>query len=111
MIELKPCPFCGGKAKMKHGYSGGDAGFYVSCDCGVKTEVMACCYFPMDKAAKIWNSRAETIDPQELVIPPDEHYRCRRCRKDIVGSGYYCWYCGAHLYKGGFFDQMGEIEK
>ena len=21
-IELKPCPFCGGEAKMKHGYPG-----------------------------------------------------------------------------------------
>ena len=49
----------------------------------------------------------ETIDPQEILLP-DEHYRCRRCGKDVVGSGYYCWYCGAHIARGGYFDKKGE---
>ena len=25
------------------------------------------------------------------------HQLCPACGKDVIGSGYYCWYCGQHL--------------
>lgn len=54
-IELKPCPFCGSKAKlMRVG-----AGRIVKCEgCGVSTSFLA------DDAAQAWNARA--IDRDEL---------------------------------------------
>lgn len=53
--ELKPCPFCGGKAKLKHikGY-----GYYIRCDgvgCGLQvyTHPVKNKY----KAIEVWNRR------------------------------------------------------
>ncbi len=60
-IELKPCPFCGSKAKlMRVG-----AGRIVKCEgCGVSTSFLA------DDAAQAWNTRA--IDRDELLKVADE---------------------------------------
>lgn len=61
MNELKPCPFCGSKAKlMRVG-----AGRIVKCEgCGVSTSFLA------DDAVKAWNTRA--IDRDELMAIADE---------------------------------------
>lgn len=60
MSELKPCPFCGSKAKlMRVG-----AGRIVKCEgCGVSTSFLA------DDAAQAWNTR---IDRDELLKIADE---------------------------------------
>jgi Lar family restriction alleviation protein len=48
-IELKPCPFCGGKAEMK-----GVVVAYVKCsNCKAETG----CYEKEDEAAGAWNRR------------------------------------------------------
>lgn len=81
-IELKPCPFCGSKAKlMRVG-----AGRIVKCEgCGVSTSFMA------DDAAQAWNARA--IDRDELLEVADEcdradvdgvTYWAKRIRKAVV---------------------------
>ena len=50
MIELKPCPFCNGKAKMM-----GITFVYVKClNCGVETMG----YKEEEDAAFAWNQRA-----------------------------------------------------
>lgn len=61
MSELKPCPFCGSKAKlMRVG-----ACRIVKCEgCGVSTSFLA------DDAAQAWNTRA--IDRDELLKIADE---------------------------------------
>jgi len=56
--ELKPCPFCGGKAKLAS---------YRSCDCcGKAYNAAVCCpscmaevshYDTDDEAVEVWNSR------------------------------------------------------
>lgn len=61
MSELKPCPFCGSKAKlMRVG-----AGRIVKCEgCGVSTSFLA-----DDAAQALWNTR---IDRDELLKIADE---------------------------------------
>lgn len=52
MIELKPCPFCGGEAKIHVGYDHS----YVRCEnqeCLVKTRR----YDSIEKATDAWNRR------------------------------------------------------
>jgi len=64
---LKPCPFCGGRAKLYHrgdttGWQGTD---WVCCendDCGCGT----CCHETAESAISAWNRRAI-----EAATPPD----------------------------------------
>ena len=51
---LKPCPFCGGEAKI-YSYSGKDTTRYVSCSvCHIGTERMR-----VEKAMELWNRRVK----------------------------------------------------
>lgn len=52
-IDLKPCPFCGGKA---HQRCGGPGNHYVKCfDCGVSTDDGS-----QERAVAAWNRRCTT---------------------------------------------------
>lgn len=61
MIELKPCPFCGGEAKLISYHASmwidNPTDSFVKCkDCGATTIH----YFPTEeKAIEAWNRRAE----------------------------------------------------
>lgn len=59
--ELKPCPFCGGKAK---GYWSSDVNwFYVICKCcGAKTRPLPF----WDTAMALWNKRANDINIENM---------------------------------------------
>lgn len=62
MDELKPCPFCGGKAELKKETVWTRTEVYVKCtECWAMTKsVMADAeYCANDKAAEMWNRRAE----------------------------------------------------
>ena len=54
--ELKPCPFCKGRAEIiKCGLFGNDAGYYPKCKkCGCELKV----YVTKQGAEKAWNRRA-----------------------------------------------------
>lgn len=62
-MNLKPCPFCGSKAELKHGTSAiFDTYAYVQCkDCGAKTYdmYMSTAYSCDDKVIELWNRRSE----------------------------------------------------
>ena len=62
MAELKPCPFCGGKAELKHRLIFGIEHSMIqcqSCGCG-SAEVQANVGFCADdRAAEAWNRRAD----------------------------------------------------
>lgn len=85
--ELKPCPFCGGEARMHVAFaSGGDhsVGVYVEClECrswsGTKWGDGA-----QEKAAEAWNRRANDCDREELLALADEleGMDCRTCPAD-----------------------------
>ncbi len=59
-VELKPCPFCGGEAKMldlRKAHLG--VFYFVECrerKCQVKTRYLC----TEEEAAEVWNRRAET---------------------------------------------------
>ena len=61
MPELKPCPFCGGKAELHHKYELFIGYSYICCTkCGVKTEEVPMSYRDSsdEKATEAWNRRA-----------------------------------------------------
>ena len=48
---LKPCPFCGGKAKERYEYLNG---VFVQCnECGISTHIFS----SQDAATRAWNRR------------------------------------------------------
>lgn len=52
--KLKPCPFCGGEARIKNFYGNR----FVQCeDCRTTTSV----YSKKEKAIAVWNTRTNTI--------------------------------------------------
>lgn len=63
MIELKPCPFCGGTAKMRHD-SDGPGYSYVECEkCRMKSvRFMRAFERASDEAAAdFWNRRVSDV--------------------------------------------------
>lgn len=56
-IELKPCPFCGGKAVIKYGSEGYCSWIFCE-DCYATS---AACFPPesVEKAIEAWNRRVE----------------------------------------------------
>ena len=55
MIELKPCPFCGGEANLVQGSSGKLLPWVRCRDCGAETSD----YDSVEEAAEAWNRRAD----------------------------------------------------
>ena len=61
MIELKPCPFCGGSALLKHDFAGPGAS-YIKCEkCGLESvKFIKSFEIASDKEAiEFWNKRCE----------------------------------------------------
>ena len=79
MAELKPCPFCGGKAEYKNEEREGRSDIsYVFCEnCGARGEYFLVndVYSSKDYAIEAWNRRAE--DAVEVV-------RCCDCQNCTV---------------------------
>ena len=68
MEELKPCPFCGGKAEISSGQFDGKATSYVMCQkCGAKGEFFFVSpkYASDDRAIKAWNIRVGEADESD----------------------------------------------
>lgn len=69
MMELKPCPFCGGEAVMKSYLTNGgvftrdNEHVYITCkSCGARSKEwrMSIRYSALEKAEEEWNRRAES---------------------------------------------------
>ena len=61
MAELKPCPFCGGRAEISQGrYDGKDTSYVMCKECMAQGEffIVSTKYASDEKAIKAWNRRA-----------------------------------------------------
>lgn len=60
MAELKPCPFCGGKAILNHGLSGTQFSYVHCTRCFAKTSdyYISTAHSSDRKAIEAWNRRA-----------------------------------------------------
>ena len=120
---LKPCPFCGGKATVKHGMSvdGFASGCWVSCDnsaCYKDIECTTYAFATKAEAIEAWNRRAERtcrmdeIETGELADYRDTDeviFHCMSCHTDRGIFSYdedgnvyseppkYCPNCGAKI--------------
>ena len=104
-IKLKPCPFCGGEARvMKQFESGVEVGSKIVCfDC------LANFYqgeaWDAEGNIDAWNQRAERVGEWELV---DYHfgrgggviYKCANCGRVANDKSNYCPNCGARMEGG-----------
>ena len=95
--ELKPCPFCGGKAHTFHNYL-----WHVRCDGtgGNYYCVMGFGAFVTEaEAIAAWNRRAETVELRTCKLIPDNHHRVD---KVTTSWGCVCSACGGfHKYTHG----------
>lgn len=117
MSDLKPCPFCGGEARIGKIY--GDAWTVECTECGIQSG----CYDTESEAIEAWDHRAERKkgkwipDGKQMIINLEnarEQYKelgyphrnilrlqCSECRKlTLVDESIrydYCPNCGARL--------------
>lgn len=113
-IELKPCPFCGEKARIKsakyntlgiYGDSTTQKQWWaIEChECKISQPIRY--YFSKSEAAEAWNRRAEQTDTKPIKTGEwleDEYayFRCSECgyeqdQPETVTP--YCPGCGAHM--------------
>lgn len=100
MDELKPCPFCGGKARMVV-LTSYPPKYQVEHSCKV---VCAKPAETPEQAIAAWNTRAErtcTLTGNAFKAFNDTTWRhCSECDADIMeGKHNYCWKCGAKVVK------------
>lgn len=75
-ITLKPCPFCGGEAEIRHGGRGSVSKpitSFIACkSCGARTDQVEVDaeYSSDEEAAKAWNSRADS-GTEETALPEE----------------------------------------
>lgn len=107
---LRPCPFCGGEAKLVSG-TRRDGEYiencaFVRCErCGAKTYELHECVTPYEVqkcATELWNERAERTCRVERVSTPYHAGppRCSACMMPMEPLVNYCSYCGARVVSG-----------
>lgn len=102
MIELKPCPFCGGEAETICIDSGSVCGdeWRVQChDCGSKSGT----YGYIEHAIEAWNTRDEMTCTDVSYIALIDGFLCSECdccltaEQFYFGELNYCPNCGAKV--------------
>lgn len=92
MSELKPCPFCGGEAEIRHQTDPDAVVYFARCNlCGTKSIP----FLSVDSAIKRWNTRHERTCH---VINGLEPY-CSECGEVIGADQPYCSECGAKVVR------------
>ncbi len=108
-IELKPCPFCGGKAKLKKGfpYQQNSQTKYAFIQC-TKCRAKAATYeqYPFQPyesilvfAARDWNRRIERHGEWygEWKETMGRMWECSVCGQREIDKSTYCRRCGAKM--------------
>ena len=121
MAELKPCPFCGGKARLF--VNGGVRVICSKCYAGTKslTDNMGYESNAVETVVEAWNRRAGEEDKHETdldkfpTIDAVPAIRCRECKQGEVDDPdfpdqYYC-HAGCGWNNGDFYCAYGEREE
>ena len=101
MTELKPCPFCGGEAKMRWLKVPPPMPFVVCKSCGAESTV----YRTEAEAISAWNTRAERTCEVDEVVDDNWEYRvwtfelscCHDYESTQKKPPNYCPNCGAKV--------------
>ena len=99
--ELKPCPFCGGEAKVNTLKWVG--GYTATALCKNEPNFHRLDIWDEDEAKAVeritdaWNTRAERACEAKLCC--DGFYRCTECGHSMLPSDNYCSDCGAKVVK------------
>jgi Lar family restriction alleviation protein len=109
--ELKPCPFCGGKAELHHNRSAGGIGldgYFVKCTCNAEGAFD----FGQSGAIEAWNNRpvedalqACITEPDNLQVNEVELKPCPFCGSDEVTVEIRRWQDSE-----GYWDKMIWVE-
>ena len=101
MDTLKPCPFCGGEARLraKH-FTDGTCSYWVNC-ARCKAQVEPVTDVP-EVAIKAWNTRAERTCNLKLFKGQNEYSDvlegvCSKCSAFMDSQMRYCPNCGAKV--------------
>lgn len=110
--ELKPCPFCGGEARVVFGSAttkdGHHTVFTVFCDeCNAQGSSS---YESLEEAVAVWNVRTEQTCSMEPIDGRNDVLRCSKCSEEfwfydlvfyndgtVEYDGDYCKSCGAKV--------------
>lgn len=102
MEELKPCPFCGGKAEIGtyiYDRESSICGGFVECTmCGISYNVGVSSQDLIERElTNLWNTRYEpTCYPVSGHGIPTKVF-CARCDEPLLGAANYCPNCGARV--------------
>lgn len=102
--ELKPCPFCGGEAKIRTLGGTANKQYYATHDCvECKIDLIETWLFDTEQEAiEAWNTRYErTCKFIEVGDDYDEIYaqvyQCSNCGAANIGTAFFCPNCGAKV--------------
>lgn len=99
-VKLKPCPFCGGEAKITQACVMQPL-FCVHC---VDCDTSGGHYFTEEDAIEAWNTRVERTCHNDLKdsdcvgVWPKPHFKCSSCGTLFTSYEFdYCPSCGAKV--------------
>lgn len=104
MSDLKPCPFCGGEARLTYSMDNHHHP-YVTCDTprcpGRNTYQWH--YHTEAEAIEAWNKRAKRKKGKWVRRKDEDCWECSECHAVLENSDignhnfYYCYHCGADM--------------
>ena len=101
-MNLKPCPFCDGKAQVEEQWNGRWSVWCSNLDCFVRYTAIRT-FRDEESAAEAWNRRSERTCHSVDEVNPSVWLVCSECGygdDDLALISNYCPACGAKVVEG-----------